>query len=423
MSLNAQFIYDTPQREIASILAGCYQQCTSASLIAGFMTVEGINAVLPPIAANPTKLASLVVGAGTWRAFDAFDRLLGLGVPPDRLRVHLGHTRKTGANAAYGFYRYHPMLHSKVYLFELPDGNATVFVGSHNLTGFALCGLNGEAGVLLSGPSASTEFAEVRAHLGMAVSEAIQYDPALRDAYAWWATQFMEGLAAKFNDQPRDGEAKNTIIILAENKDGQTPAKDDVIYFELPKAIGKVQSLKAEVHVYVFSALPASPSQALDQRAQAVSCWCRAIGVEDDRGGKELLASWYIDAVGKPVLRRAPSPFRPTPPRDMQQVRVLAYHKVQGDFDYLFETGRRAYEPILDEGAKVELSPEFAEQFQALKMVPPEHLPWSRVVGLRHQEEPDDDPYKVALRKLTPGEGAFILISKRRRSREQIVAE
>jgi hypothetical protein len=42
--------------------------------------------------------------------------------------------------------RYHPMLHSKVYFFELAGGTSTAFVGSHNLTRFALYGLNGEAG-------------------------------------------------------------------------------------------------------------------------------------------------------------------------------------------------------------------------------------------------------------------------------------
>jgi hypothetical protein len=129
MSLNVQFIYDTPQREIASILRGFYGRCAGASLIAGFMTVEGIDAILPPIQAAPSKLASLVIGAGTYRAFDAFDQLLGLGVAPDRLRVHLGHSRPTGSSAKHSFYRYHPMLHSKVYLFELPGGRAAAFVG------------------------------------------------------------------------------------------------------------------------------------------------------------------------------------------------------------------------------------------------------------------------------------------------------
>ena len=78
MSLSVQFIYDTPQREIASILNSLYQSCVSASYVAGFMTVEGIEAIAEPIAVEPSKLATMGIGAGTWRAFEAFDRLLGV---------------------------------------------------------------------------------------------------------------------------------------------------------------------------------------------------------------------------------------------------------------------------------------------------------------------------------------------------------
>jgi hypothetical protein len=383
------------------------------------MTVEGIEAIRSPIRSNPQKLTTLVIGAGTWRAFDAFDQLLALGVPPDRLRVHLGHSRQTGAKAKHPFYRYHPMLHSKVYLFDRPGGAAAAFVGSHNLTGFSLGGLNGEAGVLMEGPGDAAPFADIRQHINSAVSESVQYDPAQRDAYAWWAGQFMEGMADKFDDYPRDGESKKTIVILAEDGGQGLPNAGDVLYFELPAAIGKVQSLSAEVHLYVFDTLPASPFQALSTLAQAkTSIWCKTIGVEDDRGGRELEASWHIDGV-RPVLRRAPRPFRPRPASDMQQVRVKAYRDVRGDFEYLFERARPAFEPVFDRAQEVKAEGEFAHRLEALELVPPEHLPWYRVTGLRRREEPDEkESYRAALKRLSPEAGAFILMSMRRRSRE-----
>jgi hypothetical protein len=419
MSLNVQFVYDTPQREIATLLSGAYLGSANVALVAGFMTVEGIDAILAPIRNNPQKLTTLVIGAGTWRAFDAFDQLLALSVPPDRLRVHLGHSRQTGAKAKHPFYRYHPMLHSKVYLFDRPDGTAAAFVGSHNLTGFALCGLNGEAGVLMEGPGDAAPFNEIRQHINSAVSESVQYDPALRDAYAWWAGQFMEGMADKFDDYPRDGESKKTIIILAEDGGQGLPNAGDVLYFELPAAIGKVQSLSAEVHLYVFGTLPTSPFQALSGLGQATkSIWCKTIGVEDDRGGRELEASWHIDGV-RPVLHRAPRPFRPRPASDMQQVRVKAYQDVRGDFEYLFERAKPAFEPIFDRTQQIKAPAETARRFEALELVPPEHLPWYQVTGLRRREEPDEkEGYHVALKRLSPEAGAFILMSMRRRSRE-----
>lgn len=416
MSVSVRFVYDTPQREIASLLSGSYLGIAGAALVAGFMTVEGIDAILQPIRNNPSKLTTLVVGAATWRAFDAFDQLLGLGVPPDRLRVHLGHSRPTSAAAKHPFYRYHPMLHSKVYLFARADGTAAAFVGSHNLTGFALCGLNGEAGVLLDGSANSAPFAEIRKHINVAVSESVQYDPTQRDAYAWWAGQFMEGLAAKFEDYPREGEAKNTIIILVQDAGQGLPKSDDVIYFELPAAIGKVQSLQAEVHIYVFDPLPASPFAALSSLQQARgSLWCRTVGVEDDRGGRELDAAWHIDG-NRPLLRRAPRPFRPQPAAQMQQVRVKAYKEVRGDFEYLFERAKRKFEPIFDRSQELTLPRDTAGRFEHLKLVPPEHFPWFRVTGFHSDESAKPKSgYEAAIRSLSPESGGFILMSKRRR--------
>jgi hypothetical protein len=417
MSLSVQFIYDTPQREIASILNSLYQSCVSASYVAGFMTVEGIEAIAEPIAVEPSKLATMVIGAGTWRAFEAFDRLLGVGIKPDRLRVHLGHSRPTGTGARYSFYRYHPMLHSKVYLFELRDGNTAAFVGSHNLTGFALCGLNGEAGVLIEGPASGSPFPEIRTHIGTAGARSVQYDPSQRDAYAWWAGQFMEGFADKFNDLPREGEAKNTIVILAETSEPDLPVPGDVIYFELPAAIGKVQSLRAEVHLFIFDTLPHSPIEALHQLGQSrASFWCKTIGVEDDRGGTELRAGWLIDG-SRPALLRAPNPFRPTPAPDMQQVRVKTFKEVRGEFEYLFETAKLSFDPVFDREDPLTLGGDFTERLEALKIVPPEHYPWFRVTGIRRKEEPgEENQYKEALRRLSPSGGSFILMSMRRRS-------
>jgi hypothetical protein len=417
MSLSVQFVYDKPQRETVSILSTLYTSCNSASFVVGFMTVEGIDALLQPIQNDVSKITSIVIGAGTYRAFDAFDRLRALGVVPERLRVHLGHSRPTTTGARYSFYRYHPMLHSKVYLFERSNGTTAAFVGSHNVTGFALCGLNGEAGVLLEGASTEAVFADMHAHVSAASNGSVVYDPAQRDAYAWWAGQFMEGFADKFDDLPREGEGKNTIVILAESSETTLPATDDVVYFELPTAL-RLQSLRAEVHLYVFDSLPSSPFEALGQLASAkASFWCRTIGIEDDRGGRELRAAWQITGA-RPVLRRAPRPFRPNPGVDMQQVRVKVVGAVFGNFEYLFERGKPAFEPTFDREQELRLAAEFSERSEALKVVPPEHLPWFRVTGLQRKAEPtEEDAYHTVLRKLSPGEGAFVLVSVRRRER------
>lgn len=410
MTVTATMLFGAPRKEIASTLGSLYAACSSASLVSGFLTVEGAEALIGPLATDPAKLACLVTGAATWRAFAAFDRLIDAGVPQDRLKIHLGHSRRTGANAKHRFYRYHPMLHSKVYLFEAGDRCSAV-VGSHNMTGFALHGLNSEAGVLLEGPADDKVFSDIRTHVGQAALEANEYNPAEKDAYAWWAEQFMEGFAAKFDDKPRDEQSKRTIVILAEGK--AAPADQDVIYFELPDALGKVQSLSAEVHIYLFPRLPPSPAAALQQLGAAShAMWCSTIGIEDDRGGRELRADWLVADARAPRLEPTPRPFRPTPAPGMQQVRVRA-RPLFGRFDYLFGSSKAVWEPVLDEGEGIVLPVEAGTRSKELELVPPEHLPWFRVVGLRHRAE-TDDPRKQILRQLSPEGGGYVLMSTRR---------
>ena len=215
MSVSAKILFDRPQQEIASLLRDRLDRCTSASLVAGFMTVEGIESIADSLRAHPARLSHLVIGAGTYRAFEACDRLIDAGIDPSNLHVHFGFTRKTRAGAKHAFLRYHPMLHSKVYLMEMGSGTSSAFIGSHNLTGFALMGLNGEAGVLLEGPSSSAEFDDIRNHIAEAVRQAAVYDPSMKEAYTWWAVQFIDGLRAKFNDRPRDAEEKRTMGIIS----------------------------------------------------------------------------------------------------------------------------------------------------------------------------------------------------------------
>jgi len=65
------------------------------------------------------------------------------------------------------------------------DGQAAAFVGSHNLTSFALNGKNGEAAVLLEGPADAPQLAALRRHVDEAVRQAVPYDPGMKEAYAW----------------------------------------------------------------------------------------------------------------------------------------------------------------------------------------------------------------------------------------------
>ena len=419
MSVSAKVLFDKPQQEIGSLLRDRLERCMSASLVAGFMTVEGVEAIAAPLRARPAILSRLVVGAGTYRAFEACDRLIDAGVDSGNIHVHFGFTRKTRTSAKHAFLRYHPMLHSKVYLMDMEGGTSSAFIGSHNLTGFALMGLNGEASVLLEGPSSSAEFDDIRNHISEAVQQAAVYDPSMKDAYTWWAVQYIDGLRAKFNDRPRDVQEKRTIVLLAECSGSELPHEHDVIYFEIPDAIGRIASMRAEVHVFVFDTLPATPILALTQLHKAKqSFWCQTIGLEDDRGGLELRADWEIQNRTMPTLSKTPSPFRPTPQREMQQVRVELHKDVYQAFEYLFESDRASWLPSLDDQQLVRAEEAERGILESLKLIPPEDWEWYRVNELVPEHKQANEAYQMALADMSPQSGNYILMSLRRRKQK-----
>ena len=52
-------------------------------------------------------------------------------------------------------------------------------------------------------------------------------------------------------DTPKDAEGRHTIVIIAAQAGASLPQQGDVIYFEIPEALGqRIQSLRAEVHIY-----------------------------------------------------------------------------------------------------------------------------------------------------------------------------
>src|SRR5207244_3828853 len=99
MSVTPTVLFETPQFRIASIIESKLQSSIATHIVCGFATVEGVRALKAPICANPATVQAMVVGAGTFQAFEAFDSLLAAGVQSDRLFVHLGHSRLTTAKA------------------------------------------------------------------------------------------------------------------------------------------------------------------------------------------------------------------------------------------------------------------------------------------------------------------------------------
>jgi hypothetical protein len=421
MPLTSTVLFGMPQQEIASLIESRMTQSSAVSVVTGFASPGGLAAISGPINTQPQKLRTLVVGAATYPGFAALDALLTAGVPTDRLYVHLGHTSETGGQKN-PFARYHPMLHSKVYLMELPDDRACAFIGSHNVTAFALTGLNGEAAVLLEGPRASVEFDRIREHIDAARGQSVMYSPGMKEAYAWWTREFLDGLKAEIR-LPQDGITVRTILLFASAAPADRPKTGDHLYFEIPAGIEQIESLKTETHLFLFQTLPATPWQALSAASSADARYtCITLGAENKQGNKELVAHWRIDVAARPVLTRVPNAiYRPSPPAGMQQVRAEIKSPSVDKFEYLFERESQAWDPDFSDGHALKLPPDrFGEHVVDEARAGYRRIKdWKLVKGLVRRSGSPREKDEAALRLAAPESGSFILVSVRRRRREQ----
>jgi hypothetical protein len=424
MAITTTVLFDRPQAEVASVIVQKMAQSVATSIVTGFVTPSGVDAISKPILARPSSVANFIVGSATFPGFEALDDLIAAGVPSSRLHVHLGHTQLSGGRKN-PFKRYHPMLHSKIYYMDHGGGEACAFIGSHNVTGFALQGLNGEAAVLLEGPINSSEFQSVRDHINEARVQSVAYRPDMKEALAWWTGEFIDGMKAEMAI-PRDSTIVRTIIIFATTTEGRLPKMGDEIYFEIPAGIEQIESLKTETHLFIFDKLPSTAGEAIDRIASArASLNCLTIGVENKRGNLELNADWRIDMTPLPVLAKvAGGTLRPQTATGMQQVRVQVKSASIGPFEYYFDRQRVAWDPVLSSEQRLVATPTDVPTVESgVARLDYDGPGWRLVTGLKPRADLPQEKDQAVLMLVAPESGSFLLVSLRRRLKRPIPKE
>jgi HKD family nuclease len=355
MSVTTTVLFDRPQQEIASLIQARLETCETAKIVTGFATPGGLAAIARPIRARPGILSTFIVGAGTYPAFQALDELISAGVSPGSLFVHLGHAVDQSANKSSNLFR--TMLHSKIYYFENTDGTASAFIGSNNMTSYAMRGLNGEACVLLEGSRNEPSFAEIRAHIEEACLQARPYDDEMKSAYSVWASQYLKGLLSDIGT-PVVQSRRRTILVFAVAEPGLIPKKGDVVFFQIPLGIKKIDT---HVHLFLFESLPKDPFTARKMAPNVNRKFdCIVCGAENRKGYTETDSRWKIVDCKNPVLEFVPEGnFRPTSNSTMQQARA----EVLGDLctvpNYLFGPIGKKYEPVLSKDPKFTIYPKY----------------------------------------------------------------
>lgn len=413
MSVATTILFGKPQKEIKSLLEERISRSNSTSIVTGFATPGGIKAIENPIKARPTSVKAIIVGAATYPGFEALDSLVAAGVSIDRLFVHLGHTRESDGKKNPTV-RFHPMLHSKIFYMELPDEKACAFIGSHNMTSFALKGLNGEAGVLLEGALEAIEFQQIRDHIEEAKKQAVQYLPWMKDAFAWWTGEYIDGLKAEVKI-PQESIAGRSILICAKISDDDLPKAGDQLYFEIPSGI-KIETLKTETHLFLFKTMPANSLEGIYGKPDAFYT-CETIGADNERGNLEVKTNWKIVGKTPPTLESVPTKtYRPKVGKDVQQIRVKVKAASITPYTYIFEGIGHTWEPSYSD----EITDVINENQRSISSQTGDpddrnaQLGWKLVRDLIPREITKQSD-AAALELVKPDSGSFILVSLRKK--------
>jgi hypothetical protein len=291
---------------------------------------------------------------------------------------------------------------------------ASAFVGSHNVTAFALGGLNGEAAVLLEGDKTEQQFVAIREHIAEAARQALRYTPDLKAALAWWTKEYLDGLQAEMGI-PHDWTSTRTIVILASTDGTRRPNPGDTFYFELPAGIQQIESLKTPVHLFLFTTLPADPWQALARAGEAaMACNCIPLGADNQQGIEAIRVRWNIDGNRSPVLRAVPGgSYQPVTSPGNQQVHARIEHVGVEAFDYQLEKEKVDWAPVYgDEVISVDVH-DVDKTYRK-----PDARDWQLVRGLepKHKVVERD---QAALKLASPESGSFVLVSLGRRKRSR----
>ncbi|MDZ4784083.1 MAG: phospholipase D family protein [Planctomycetia bacterium] len=409
--VNVELLFALPRNEVFTRINGLIAQSTRVSAVVGFLTEAGVALLGDALQASPGVLDTLVVGAITLKACDGLDRLLTMGVPADRLLVHLGHSRPTKES----FTKYHPMMHSKVYLFEGAQSSAAI-VGSHNMTGFALGGQNTEASVLIQGPIHHPLFTEIRTHIQAVKSESQVYNPTMRIAYAWWFRELFKGMQYKalFGDGEEGIEYRRNVVAIAIASNSGTPQIGDVIYLEVPIQFAVLKALDEPVHFYLLSQLPQTVAEATVQLPLCTSAFRGKVAGTNQKVVDRGFADWIIRDLRNPVLERTAGTVNVAGSPGFIQAFIEIHDVLRARYEYIFDTAKR-WKPVYDESlaGQVSVTAPLAKRFAELELIPAEHIPWNRVIDLEPEGEPGDD--SQALRETSPDSGRFLLLSRRRR--------
>lgn len=309
-TMNVKFYFNRSRGDLRSELTNALKECTSFKVVTGFVTEAGMSdfGYRPDII---KKLDLLVFGHANEKALQSmsglYDDLEKTG-KHDIIKIHLGYGHSVAEKDRLKQI-YRPMMHSKVFLFHYSDGRFRAFVGSQNISGYSLRGLNSEAIVEIDGQIIEKIYEDLLSEIASIDEEAKTFRKEFLDIYEKLHTNMIKGMLPEENVEKRQYFSVLYAFIDIDDKDkiklGET------LYFEAPDYTARHTKIETYADVWIIP-IDTEAGVHTSSKSEMLFFRARQTGANDTTGEVASYenVNWVIHDYENPVIKRhdGPSP-------------------------------------------------------------------------------------------------------------------
>lgn len=249
--MDIKFFFNESRGDIRPELMKALDECISFKLVTGFVTEAGISN-FGPRTEIIDKCDLLVFGDANAKALQSmsalYDDFLKRG-KTDIIKVHLGYGNRI-YERSYLKQIYRPMMHSKVFLFHCNDGRFKAFIGSQNISGYSLRGLNSEAIVEISGQTTEKIYNDLMSEITSIAGEAKPFEKKFLFIYEAMHNNMIKGMLPVEDIVNREYVSLLFAFIDIEDKD--KIKLNQTLYFETPDFTERRTKIETHADVWII---------------------------------------------------------------------------------------------------------------------------------------------------------------------------
>lgn len=306
--MKVKFFFNKSRGDIRSELARELQECSSLKVVTGFVTEAGIDDL-----GNRTtvieKLNLLIFGHANEKALMAMSALhsdLEKAGRHNIIKIHFGYGNPIAEKDRLKQI-YRPMMHSKVFLFDFNDGRFTAFVGSQNISGYSLRGLNSEAIVRIDGQITDSIYDDILFEIASIDKEAKTFKDEYLGVYENFHNIIIKGMLAEENTAKR--EYFSLLYAFIDINDKDKLKLGDTLYFVELEYTGSLTKIENYADVWI---IPIDTTSGVNSTATGEMLFFRAIqtGANDSavKAASYENINWHIPNYKNRIIKPLAGP-------------------------------------------------------------------------------------------------------------------